>query len=91
MNKKQEIEDSRRQAFASYRKKHGRGCLAELGRRLTPVASNSWMSQLASGKPAIPIEIAVQLEQLTGGEISRKQLFPDTWEKIWPELAAVAA
>ena len=88
---KQEIEDSRRAAFASYRKKHGRGCLAELGRRLDPVASNSWMSQLASGKPAIPIEIAVQIDQLTGGEISRKQLLPDRWEKIWPELAGVAA
>ena len=88
MSKEQEVE-SRREAFLKYREKRPRGCLADLGKQIG--ASPSWMSQIASGEAPISPELAVQLEQSTDGEISRKKLFPNTWEKIWPELAGVAA
>lgn len=38
------------------------------------------------GEQAIPIVRCVQLEELTGGQITRKQLRPEDWYEIWPEL-----
>jgi len=32
------------------------------------------------------IFIAASLEKATGGEVTRKQLFPNTWQDIWTEL-----
>lgn len=36
----------------------------------------------------VPIERCVALEQLSGATVTRKDLRPDDWEAIWPELAA---
>lgn len=38
-------------------------------------------------RPCAP-ELAVQIEKHSGGEVTRKDLRPDDWEAIWPELAA---
>lgn len=35
----------------------------------------------------IPIEYGAAIEQATGGVVTRKALWPDTWQKYWPELA----
>jgi len=32
------------------------------------------------------IFLAAKLEKATDGKITRKQLFPDTWQDIWTEL-----
>jgi DNA-binding transcriptional regulator YdaS (Cro superfamily) len=32
------------------------------------------------------IFLAASLEKVTEGKITRKQLFPDTWQDIWTEL-----
>jgi DNA-binding transcriptional regulator YdaS (Cro superfamily) len=32
------------------------------------------------------IFLAASLEKVTGGQVTRKQLFPDTWQDIWTEL-----
>lgn len=32
------------------------------------------------------IFLAAGLEKATGGQVTRKQLFPDTWQDIWTEL-----
>lgn len=32
------------------------------------------------------IYLAAEIEKATKGEITRKSLFPHTYEKIWPEL-----
>lgn len=45
-------------------------------------AYHNWKS-----RGAIPIAKCVQIEQLTGGEITRQQLRPKDWHAIWPELA----
>ncbi|EMU3955707.1 helix-turn-helix domain-containing protein [Neisseria gonorrhoeae] len=34
-----------------------------------------------------PIIRCVQIEKLTGGAVNRKDLRPDDWHLIWPELA----
>ncbi|MGV8823986.1 YdaS family helix-turn-helix protein [Methylibium petroleiphilum] len=41
------------------------------------------------GKPPTPAR-AVQIERVTGGAVSRRDLRPDDWREIWPELAEAA-
>jgi DNA-binding transcriptional regulator YdaS (Cro superfamily) len=33
------------------------------------------------------IRLATEIESASGGSISREILFPEDWQKIWPELA----
>ena len=37
------------------------------------------------GKQKLPAKLCVQIEQLTGGKVTRKQLRQD-WHELWPEL-----
>jgi len=39
------------------------------------------------GKQSLPVKLCVQIEQMTGGKITRKQLRQD-WAELWPELGA---
>jgi DNA-binding transcriptional regulator YdaS (Cro superfamily) len=48
----------------------------------------SYLSQMASGNRAITPERASAIERATNGVISRRDLRPDDWQAIWPELAA---
>lgn len=66
-----------------------RGRAAALAARLDGV-SPSYLSQMASGKSPISPERGVQIEQETGGAVTRKDMFPDNWQRIWPELADAA-
>jgi DNA-binding transcriptional regulator YdaS (Cro superfamily) len=50
--------------------------------------SLSYLSQMASGKAPISPEKAVLIEQKTNGMCTRKKMFPEDWQKIWPELKA---
>lgn len=47
----------------------------------------SFLAQIASGYKQAPIHRCTQIEQLTGGAVSRKDLRPNDWHLIWPELA----
>ncbi len=48
------------------------------------------MQNVAYGyRPCSP-EMAVLIEQRTNGVVTRKELRPDDWQAIWPELSAVA-
>jgi DNA-binding transcriptional regulator YdaS (Cro superfamily) len=49
--------------------------------------SRSQMSQMVKGTCAISNERCVIIEEFTSGEVSRKDLCPNDWIKIWPELA----
>ena len=53
---------------------------------VTPPTVNQWVS----GNRPIPIEKCVAIERATNGHITRKDLRPDDWEKIWPELSEKA-
>ncbi len=52
--------------------------------------STSYLSQLAAGTTARSPERCVEIEKATDGAVTRKDLRPDDWERIWPELAEAA-
>lgn len=37
---------------------------------------------------SVPCSYAAAIEDATNGEVTRKQLFPNDWQTIWPELAS---
>ena len=50
--------------------------------------SNVYLLQLAArqdGRKPSP-ELCVQIEQATDGKVTRRDLRPDDWAAIWPEL-----
>lgn len=50
---------------------------------ITPVLISQW----ANEQRPIPPERCVEIEIATEGEVARKDLRPNDWQKIWPELA----
>lgn len=50
---------------------------------ITPVLINQW----ANEKRPVPPDRCVEIELATGGEVTRRDLRPDDWHRIWPELA----
>jgi DNA-binding transcriptional regulator YdaS (Cro superfamily) len=53
--------------------------------------SISYLSQMAAGSAPISPARCVEIERATDGAVTRKDLRPDDWESIWPELAKAAA
>ena len=61
----------------------GRGALGEkLG--VSPAAIGNWKLR------GVPIEHCYPIEKATCGLITRRDLRPDDWQEIWPELTQVA-
>ncbi|MGV7210473.1 transcriptional regulator [Oxalobacteraceae bacterium A2-2] len=54
---------------------------------ITPVLISQW----ANGVRPIPPERCVEIELATGRQVTRIDMRPTDWEKIWPELAASTA
>jgi DNA-binding transcriptional regulator YdaS (Cro superfamily) len=50
---------------------------------VTPQAVAFWRD----GKRRLPVEACPAIERATGGAVTRKELRPDDWQTIWPELA----
>lgn len=44
------------------------------------------ISRWADGSRPIPVQYGAAIELATGGLVTRKELFPNDWQKIWPEL-----
>lgn len=44
------------------------------------------LSQWRTKKRPVPIERCPAIERATNGEVSRRDLRPDDWHLIWPEL-----
>ena len=61
-----------------------RGEAKKLAERL--FVSSSYLSQMASGRCSISPARCVKIEAVTDGKVSRRDLRPDDWQKIWPEL-----
>lgn len=57
---------------------------ADLAQRLdiTPVLISQWRT----GLRLVPIERCFAIEQATNGLVTRKDLRPSDWHRIWPEL-----
>jgi len=49
--------------------------------------SSSEVSQWISGHRPIPITYAAAIERATNGLVTRRDLRPNDWWAIWPELA----
>lgn len=62
-----------------------RGRAAALAKSLGTYPSN--VTDWAKGKRPIPIHYGAQIERHTDGQVTRQELFPDDWQRIWPELA----
>lgn len=45
------------------------------------------VSDWSTGKKGVPAERCVPIERATHGAVTRKDLRPDDWQQIWPELA----
>lgn len=52
--------------------------------------STPGIRQWVTGLRPVPVEHGAAIERATGGQVTRQELFPDTWARIWPELAAPA-
>jgi len=63
----------------------GQSCLASALCVTTPTV-NQWVS----GHRPVPIIQCVAIERVTGGAVTRRELRPGDWQKIWPELKEAA-
>lgn len=48
---------------------------------LSPARLGNWRVR------GVPVEHCLAIERATSGAVTRKDLRPDDWENIWPELA----
>jgi DNA-binding transcriptional regulator YdaS (Cro superfamily) len=53
-------------------------------------AHESDVSDWANRKRPIPLHFGVPIERATDGAVTRREMFPDRWQTVWPELAAAA-
>lgn len=67
----------------------GSGAVGKLARRLG--VSSADVSNWRHGRRAVPIVRAVDIEAATDGAVTRKELRPEDWRRIWPELAEKTA
>jgi len=49
--------------------------------------TNPTVNQWVRGSRPVPIERCPDIERATGGAVTRRDLRPDDWQRIWPELA----
>lgn len=62
----------------------GRGTALAQHLNVRPPVVAAWIS----GKRPVPVGHGAAIEQFTEGAVTRQQLFPHDWRRIWPELAA---
>lgn len=48
------------------------------------------ISQWKTGARPVPIDRCPAIERATGGAVTRRDLRPDDWADIWPELVQAA-
>ncbi len=60
------------------------GAKAQLARAIgvTPVSITQW----TNGTRPIPINRCIAIEEATNGIVTRRDLRPDDWQLIWPEM-----
>ncbi len=44
------------------------------------------ISMWSKGAVPVPHKYGAEIEKHTNGRVTRKDLFPNDWQKIWPEL-----
>jgi len=71
--------------LADYFQQQERGAAARLAAAIGAHAPD--VSNWAKGTRPVPTHYGAAIEKATGGQVTRKELFPDSWQRIWPELA----
>ena len=68
----------------SYLETAPRGAAAAVARRVGvhPVMVSQWAGRVKT----VPVERCVAIESATDGAVTRRDLRPDDWWRIWPEL-----
>ncbi|MFC5475809.1 transcriptional regulator [Paraherbaspirillum soli] len=61
-----------------------RGRMSRLCREIDAHASD--VSRWASGKRPIPLGFGPKIEKATEGQVTRREMFPENWHEVWPEL-----
>ena len=64
-------------------KERGRGLTLARALGVQPPAVSDWIT----GKKAVPFTQCMPIERATNGEVTRRDLMPDTYLIHWPELA----
>jgi DNA-binding transcriptional regulator YdaS (Cro superfamily) len=65
-----------------------RGNAAKLARDIDVHAPD--VSDWAAEVRPIPIRYGAPIEIATGGKVTRKEMFPNDWKTVWPELVEAA-
>ena len=63
-----------------------RGRAAALARDIGVAAA--FLSQMASGVRRVSPALAVRIEKATAGVVSRRDLRPEDWQDLWPEISS---
>ncbi|OSI16528.1 hypothetical protein BWD09_07130 [Neisseria dentiae] len=71
--------------FIDYAKTQQRGWQTKMANDIG--VKNADLFYWVKGKRPVPIHHCVKIERATNGEVTRKDLRPDDWHEIWPELA----
>lgn len=54
---------------------------------VSSAAVGQWLRKRADGGRDVAAKQCVRIEGITGGAVTRRDLRPDDWQDIWPELA----
>ena len=70
----------------AYLEQSGSGSAAMLAGRIgiTPVQISLWRAE----KRPVPVQHCAAIERATDGAVTRRDLRPNDWAQIWPELVA---
>lgn len=71
--------------LSEYLKSQDRGAVIALAKAIGahPPDVSNW----STGERPVPVHRALAIEQATKGVVTRRDLRPDDWHLIWPELA----
>ena len=75
-------------AFAEALRLPGAPRMAQVARALH--VTNATVSEWRTGRRPIPVVYCLRIESLFAGAVTRRDLRPDDWQLIWPELATEA-
>ncbi len=51
----------------------------------------SFVAKMSEGDKPVPVAHGAAIEQFTEGAVTRQAMFPNDWQRIWPELATTPA
>ena len=64
------------------RAQRGRAAIVAMQARV----AQAFLWAIAKGARPCPVKLAVRIERITLGEVSRRDLFPDDWWEYWPDM-----